>query len=223
MPPSDAQILALRETLERYAELPRHQADADFLRRLKYLQQWEVVDMRRRHVDACAEDSGYARVLDYYLRELHNGLPLDSMMARGPQGLEHTRRMDKSFALFAAAMEYSVLCAVLQDRMVMTLGEKPLTSRHYGEALRACDDESERLQRLDLLVEIGHLVTPHIRSRMIYTGFRLLKGMFRSLGLGDIHSALDAGFRQLRDVPRLSKVLAEIAATERSQLRTMQS
>lgn len=218
MPPNDDQIQALRSTLERYAALPRHTANADFLRRLRALQQWEVVDMRRRHAEACDHQLEYARVLEYYLNELHHGLPLDEMMARGPEGLEHARRMDKSFSLFANAMEYSVLSAELQDRMVEALDDAPITRRTYTQALEACENAAARARRLDLLVEIGHQIAPHIRSRMIYTGFKLLRAMFRSLGLGEIHGSLDAGFRQLREVSRLPQILAEIAATERELL-----
>jgi hypothetical protein len=216
--PTDDQIQALRNTLERYTHLPRHKADAHFLRRLRSLQQWEVVDMRRRHASACASQTEYQAVLDYYLSELHQGLPLDGMIERGPQGLEHARRMNKSFSLFANAMEFSVLSAVLQDRLTGALDDKPLTADYYAEALLHCDDRAERVRRLELLVELGHQCAPHIRSRMIYTGFKLLKGMFRSVGLAEIHSSLDVGFRQLRDVSRLAQILATVADLERKQL-----
>ena len=218
MAPTNEQVQSLRSTLERYTELPRHQADAQFLRRLRALQQWEVVDMRRRHTSACDAQSEYQRVLDFYLTELHAGLPLDAMIARGPQGLDHTRRMNKGFRLFANAMEYSVLSAAIQDRLTEALADKPLTEHNYAEALLRCDDLAERKRRLELLVELGHQGAPHLRSRMIYTGFKLLKTMFRSVGLGEIHGSVDAGFKQLRDVSRTAQILATMADLEHQQL-----
>ena len=218
MPASEAQIQALREVLETYTELPRHSADAAFLRRLAALKQWESVDIRRRHSTACSSSTEYVRVLDYLLAELHRGLPLDGMIERGPQGLEHARRMNKSFKLFANAMEYSVLSAAQQDRLTEALGDKPLTAFEYADALRACDDVNERLRRLDLLVELGHQCAPHIRSRVIYAGFKLLKGMFRSVGLAEIHNSLDVGFKQLRNVSRLAQTMANFADIERQNL-----
>lgn len=218
MAPTNEQIQSLRSILERYTELPRHQANAQFLRRLQALQRWEVVDIRRRHANAASAHDEYQRILDFYLAELHTGLPLDAMIARGPQGLEHTRRMNKGFSLFANAMEYSVLSAAIQDRLTEALGNQPLTERNYAQALQQCEDAAERQRRLALLVELGHQAAPHLRSRMIYTGFKLLKAMFRSVGLGDLYGSMDAGFKQLRGVSRTAQMLATLADLEQQQL-----
>lgn len=225
MPPKEAQLQALQELFERYRALPRHHEDAAFLRRLRALQQWEVVDMRRRHAPFSATQTEYEKVLEFYLGQLHNGLPLDEMIDRGPKGLEHARRMDKTFPLFASAIEFSVLSADIQDRLVTALSEAPLTATEYAAAVWACDDAALRHRRLDLLVEIGHLIAPHIRSRMIYSGFILLKGMFRNVGLGEIHDTLNTGFRQLRDVARIAQIMAAIAEHEKKQIgeRLLQS
>ena len=220
--PTEQQIQTLREQIERYAALPRHTADAAFLRRLKSLQQWEVVNLRRRHATPCSTQIAYGQVLDYYLSFLHQGLPLDGLVERGPQGLQHARRMNKSFALFANAIEYSVLSAATQDKLVETLGDETLTSKQYALAVESCQDAQERLRRLDLLVTISHKVAPHLSSRITYTGFKLLKGMFNTVGLGEIHSSLDAGFKQLRNVSRMAQIMAKIAEVERQQLPATQ-
>lgn len=218
MSESDERIAFLRQLFERYTSLPRHSAGEEFQECLHTLKAWECEDIRRRHALACDGHQHYAAVLDYYLIALHNGLKLQGMIDQGPQGLENTRRLNKAYQLFADAMEYSVLTAVAQDNLVTMLGDKPLTQDSHAQAIAECGDKDTRLRRLDLLVAIGHGVAPYIGSRVIHTGFRLLKGVFRSSGMAEIHETLDEGFRQLRAVPRLAQILAEFAETEKRQL-----
>lgn len=218
MPPTDAELDALREVFERYRDLPRHAGNTDFLDRLHNLQAWEREAVRKRHAGPCDDDAHYAQVLEYYLNRLHNGLPLDGMRNNGPKELEKARRMDRVYELFANAIEYSVLSAAAQDRLVQLLDDAPITPDSYTAAMAQCNDLDERLRRLELLTAIGQQVSAHIRSRMIYTGFRLMKGLFRSVGMGEIHSTLDDGFKRLRHTPRLAQTLARIARTEQQSL-----
>lgn len=221
MTDSDQRIDFLRGLFEHYLALPRQSAGHDFKERLSALQQWEMDDIQRRHAAACSDDKNYEKVLKYYLEELHNGLRLQGMIDRGPSGIENARRLDKAYQLFANAIEFSVLSAAIQDHVVEQLGNKPITPQSYALAVSGSDDLDERKRRLELLVEIGHEVAPHLGSRLIHTGFRLLKGLFRSGGLIDIHHAGDRGFRQLRQVPRLAQTLALFARTELSHLENL--
>ncbi|MGB1580487.1 MAG: FFLEELY motif protein [Nevskiales bacterium] len=218
MPPSQAQLDAIRELFEQYRQLPRHQGDSDFRQRLTQLQSWEQAHIRKQHAARSAADADYASVLNYYLANLHDGLPLDGMLAHGPQGLDKAKRMDKAFDLFANAIEYSVLSAVLQDRLTEQLDGKPITEAQYQKALAVCQDIPDRQRRLQLLTQIGQQVAPHIKSRVIHTGFKLLKGLFRHVGMAEIHNRMDSGFKELRQVNRLAQLLAEFSQHEQQAL-----
>lgn len=218
MSESDDRIAHLRQLFDRYLALPRRSGDSAFHDRLLELQHWEAEDIRRRHAALCSDNPHYAGVLGYYLDCLHDGLNLEGMVARGPGALENARKLNRAYPLFANAIEFSVLSATAQDRLVEVLGDSALTATKVASALRKCGDLDLRERRLDVLVEIGQQVAPHISSRMIHTGFRLLKGIFRSSGMEEMHSILDDGFRRLRDVPRLAQTLADIAEKERSWL-----
>ncbi|GEM_PF-3971324 len=218
---SDERIAFLRGLFDDYIALPRHTADREFQARLKALQTWEAEDIRRRHCVAIDDDRHYRKLLDYYLSSLHNGLGLQGMVGQGPDSLENARKLNKAYELFANAIEFSVLTASLQDRLVNGLGDAVITTENYAAAMTECDDLEQREQRLELLVSIGHLVAPHIDSRLIHTGFKMLKGLFRNSGMAEIHSTLDEGFRQLRGIPRLAQQMARFAETEKQHLHTM--
>lgn len=221
MSESETRIAFLRRQFELYTQLPRQHPDADFHSRLRALQRWEKSDLQRRHTERCGNDTDYRSVFDYYVTYVHNGLDLQGMIDKGPDAIENARRLDKAYQLFANGIEHSVTCARLEDQLTEMIGDQPLTAAVYAGALGQCDDAELRRRRLSLVVEIGHEIVPHLNSRLMHTGFRLLKGLFRSHGMGDIHETLDEGFRQLRGVKRVSQALAEIAQTERQHLEQM--
>ncbi len=163
----------------------------------------------------------YAAVIDFYLCELHHGLNLQGMVDRGPQGINNARRLDKAYQLFANAIEFSVLSAVIQDEITLRLGKCAVTRDSYAQALHACDDMRDRKRRLELLVDIGKEVEPHINSRLMHTGLKLLRGIFRNSGLADIHKVADEGFIQLRSVSGLAQQLETFADTEISYLTAL--
>lgn len=220
MPPSQAQLDAVRELFEQYRELPRHQGDSHFDERLDQLQNWEAENIRLRHAAHCADSDDFARLLDYYLENLHNGLPLDGMLAHGPEGLDKAKRMDKAFDLFAYAIEYSVLSAAIQDTLVEALGTTPITEASYLAAVKQCQELPSRIRRLELLTLMGHEVAPHIQSRLIYSGFKLLKGLFHYVGMAEIHARMNTGFKTLRPVKRLPQRLAEFSQHEQRWLQS---
>lgn len=219
MSDTDARIDFLRDQFEQLLASPRQTGDEDFHMRLQALQAWEIEDIRRRHALKAADSTQYETVLEYYLDNLHSGLDLQGAIDKGPGAIENARKMDKAYQVFANSIEYSVLSARLEDSATECIGELPITHQIYADALRQSDDLDARLRRLDLLVDIGHEVAPHLRSRLIHTAFKLLKAIFRSSGMGGIHETLDEGFKRLRNVSRLTQILAEIAESERQQLK----
>jgi hypothetical protein len=103
----------------------------------------------------------------------------------------------------------------LLNALVVELGIKDsITPQTYSEAYRICDNYSERVHQIELLMDIGRQVDIGTRIPLVGTTLRLARGPAHRAGWGEVHDFLEKGFSAFKKMRGSKKFLNTVKRRE---------
>lgn len=122
----------------------------------------------------------------------------------------------------ALAIELHVLSMKLDRKLLavligdlgldVTAGVDALTPELYAEAYRRCDNYTDRVQQIELVVGAGELLEQTVQTKMIYMTVKVARRPAKMAGFGELQSFIERGllaFRKMKGAARFLEALAE--------------
>lgn len=217
---SDSIADQMQVQLARYRELRQHAPGEEVFRdRLYALQAWQSARMRRSHQGLLA-DPVYRDATDFFLTDVYGGVDLTRLTQDIERAMRAALRVlpEKVMSTSLLALELNALSQWLDERLATVLfdemGETVVTMDAYLEAFRTCCDPNERVFQAKLVRRLGVGLDKYIRSRMIYTTFKLVKKPAMMAGIDALYGFMDKCFTVMRPMGSASEVIHRIVDEE---------
>lgn len=210
----------LRFELERYHALRQH-GDPAFRARLHRLQAFQARRLQHTHA-ALVADPLFRDATQLFLTDIYGGIDLMPMAREIERALPLAVRLlpESVLATSATATEVMVLTQELDEQLVDLLPADgdDVAADDYLAAFRDLDRRADRHRQMALARELGHGLDRYVRSRVIFTTFRMVSGPAHRYGLGNLYDFLDRGFRVMRPMGSAHELFDRIVATEEQAL-----
>lgn len=166
------------------------------------VQRWQVEQLTLRH-GQFLNDARYAPVTRFFLDDMY-GLDLHRLASEVERALPLASRImpDVVLRTAAVALELNSLTGLLDQRVAELIfeegGASTITLENYADAYRRASTREERHLQMALLNELGMGLDRYVRSRVIYTTFKLAHRPAHAAGLGGLYDFLGRGFAAMK-------------------------
>ncbi|MFZ5724481.1 MAG: FFLEELY motif protein [Pseudomonadota bacterium] len=192
----------LRHHLARYDALRQHR-DPAFRERLHRLQAFQARRLQHTHA-ALIADPKYHDATTLFLTDIYGGIDLLPMAREIEHALPMASRLlpDTVFATSAIAVDIMALTQELDEELTGWLfadgGHAAPAIDDYVAAFRAQNRFADRERQMALVRELGLGLDRYVRSRLIFTTFRMVRRPAHRYGLGTLYDFLERGFAAMR-------------------------
>lgn len=217
-PPPVDNAAIVRQELAAFRALRCHH-DEVFRNYFHAVQRWQVEMLAQRHQQFLA-DRRYSPVTRFFLEDMY-ALDLSPLASEAERALPLASRLMPDAALDAAAIALRLngITGMLDQRVAEILFEqmsvRTISPGSYADAYRAASTRELRHQQLALLGQLGHELDRHVRSRLVYSAFRLSRRPAHLAGLGGLYDFLDRGFNVMRPMDSARQYITLFTETER--------
>ncbi|MBN1148473.1 MAG: hypothetical protein JXA78_14530 [Anaerolineales bacterium] len=188
------------------------------------LRNWQTQRLERTHADLLASVR-FGPACRFFLDEIYSARDF----SRRDQEIEYLYSVMSRFlpdfllGLVRKAIQLNDLSHALDQALLKVLVNDlgvtdTITPQLYAQAYRICDNYSERVKQIELLVEIGQQVDLATRLPLISTTLRLARRPARLAGWGELHNFLEGGYNSFKHMRRTDKFLEIIRQREMSIL-----
>lgn len=184
------------------------------------LRTWQMERLAQTHADLLASKR-YGAACRFFLSDLY--APRDfSRRDERFQVLYHSLKRylpPPLLRILTHAIILNELTSVLDDSLLTALVDEldmtdQMTPELYAEAYRRCDNYDERVQQLNLLVEIGQEVDRMVRLPFIGLALRIAHGPAHRAGWGPVQDFLERGYTAFKQMNGADKFLHTIYRRE---------
>ena len=208
----------LQVSLNRFFALRQHGDDTMFVERLARLRAFQRGRLLHTHRDLFADEQ-LREGLEFLLDDIYGGRELAPVAREIRRALPKAMRLlpERVMATSASALEAAILTQELDEALVDILGERldePLEIAEYTDAYRVAGGEPARRRQLILVAALGHHIDRYVRSRAIQVTFRLVRRPAHAAGFANLYDFMDRGFRVMKPVPSVGRLLERVAARE---------
>ncbi|TVS16507.1 MAG: hypothetical protein EA417_10250 [Gammaproteobacteria bacterium] len=219
----------LRHLLERNRALQQvEESDPVFLARLRELQAWQCQRLEHSHADLAAEPR-YAAGIAFFIDDLYAPRDFSDRDADIEQALPYMVRLlpERVLATAADAVNLQVLTRQLDGNMVPALFDElrveTIDVPAYAEAYRICDEFEARRKQICLIAKLAERLESYVHSRLLFTTLRMAHGPAHLIGLGDLQSFLERGFRAFRAMRGSSHFVRTVVSREKAFLERIEA
>ncbi|MFP5382540.1 MAG: FFLEELY motif protein [Gammaproteobacteria bacterium] len=208
----------LRFELERYHALRQHR-DPAFCARLHELQAFQARRLQHTHAELVA-DPVFHDATELFLNDVYGGIDLMPMAREIERALPLAVRIlpESVLGTSAIATEVMVLTQELDEQLCTLLHETldvaTLTTDAYVAAFHELGRREDRNRQMALARDLGYGLDKYVRSRLIFTTFRMVSGPAHRYGLGNLYDFMDRGFRIMRPMGSVHELFDRITAAE---------
>lgn len=199
-------------------ERQRRAADATLGARVTSVKHYQQQRLRRTYADIAAMPR-YRAATAFFLDELYGPEDFsrrDAQFARVVSGLK----------LFPEEVAKTVVALIelhaMSERLDTAMGEAAGTEADgavddaaYGRAWRAVGRPQERERQIALLLQVGHALDRHTRSRLLRASLHMMRGPARAAGLDALQGFLERGFDAFGAMGGAAEFMAIIGQRER--------
>ena len=210
----------LKRDLDRYRSLRQHQEDeANFRDALYKLQNWQAQRMRQTH-EALLEDDRYRVATEFFLEDIYGGIDLSDLANEAERAINAALRIlpEKVMVTATHALELNALTAeldeLLADYLFHELGATDITMDAYTEAFRKSASQEMRTRQVALAKEMAVGLDKYVRSRIIFSTFKLVKRPAHRAGIGNLYGFMGKAFDAMRPMGSASEVIHRIVDRE---------
>ncbi len=219
--------VSLGELLRRLeqAGLSRPAAESQNLPPLtKYLRAWQSVRLTDTYPDLLA-GSEYGPAGRFFLTDLYAPLDFsqrDDEIRRAGDFLRKTLPESMIRGLLKA-IELNELSSALDGRLGQVLKRElgivdSFTRKEYEQAYRLCDNYSDRVHQIDLIIQCGRMLEASHRMPLTGGALRVVRLPARIIGWGRLHDFLQRGYDAWSPVRDHEYFLRTIESREKTLL-----
>ena len=210
----------LQRDLNRYRQLKQHDESlADFRESLYRLQSWQAQRMRKTH-QQLLEDEKYRVATEFFLQDIYGGIDLTHIANEAERALNKALKIlpEKVMVTATYALELNALSAeldeLLADYLFNHMGESDISMEAYTEAFRRSASLELRQRQVDLARHLAVGLDKYVRSRVIYTTFKLVRKPAHKAGIQNLYEFMGKGFDAMRPMGSASAVIHRIVDRE---------
>ena len=210
----------LQRDLTRYRELKQHNdTQQEFREALFCLQRWQAQRMRKTH-QQLLEDEKYRVATEFFLQDIYGGIDLSDIANEAERALNKALKIlpEKVMVTATYALELNALSAELDERLAeflfFEMGEQEVSMAAYTEAFRLSAPLELRQRQVELAKKLGVGLDKYVRSRVIYTTFKMVRKPAHKAGVQNLYEFMGKGFEAMRPMGSASEVIHQIVDRE---------
>lgn len=218
-----SKLAHLDDLLAEYHQLAYH-GNPQLFQKLQQVQAWQKARIQRTHQAHFAEPSHHL-MAQYFLNRLYGGPDFDAV-AQQIERLMHYAHKAESFIPDTAILTGTkgVKLAILAVRLDVDVAQSLL--EHYP-AEQAIDDEmmrvtylrlgqaEPRLLQMSLLDDLGQSLDKYMRSFIVYSAFKMCKGVAYRHDFATMYEFMQDGFLAMKPLKSAEAFVRQFTATER--------
>jgi tetratricopeptide (TPR) repeat protein len=210
----------LQRDLNRYRSLKQHDtSEPEFREALFKLQKWQAQRMRKTH-QGLLENDKYRVATEFFLDDIYGGIDLSDIANEAERVINKALKIlpEKVMVTATYALELNALSAELDeslaDYLFYEMGESDICMEAYTEAFRRSADLEIRQRQVELAKSLAVGIDKYVRSRVVYTTFKLVKKPAHKKGIGNLYNFMGKGFEAMRPMGSASEVIHRIVDRE---------
>ncbi|GAC1373391.1 MAG: hypothetical protein NVS3B3_08860 [Aquirhabdus sp.] len=214
------------QILARYRALEFHH-NPQLAARLSAIQNWQKKRMQHMYTDLFAVPAHHL-MTRYFLDQLYGGPDFNVLAEQCERVVSAAKAFeglfpDSAVSTALKATELAVL-AIELDHQLAQLMEHDLLDDRQDPAIndqqmiqlyRLADQANARFRQNDLLDELGVNLDKYVRSKLIYSIFRLSKGLTQCYQLNALYTFMDEGFAAMKPLKSAKVFVGEFTQGER--------
>ena len=210
----------LQRDLQRYRGLKQHdESQSEFRDALFNLQKWQAQRMRKTH-QTLLEDDKYRVATEFFLDDIYGGIDLTDIANEAERVINKALKIlpEKVMVTATYALELNALSAELDERLAdylfYEMGETDISMEAYTEAFRRSAALELRQRQVELAKQLAVGLDKYVRSRLVYSTFKLVKKPAHRAGIGNLYGFMGKGFDAMRPMGSASDVIHRIVDKE---------
>lgn len=215
-----------RTLLEETSRLTRARVDGGGLNTAQQvLTTWQCSRLSSTYADLSAQKR-YTKAVDFFLTDLYGPLDFsqrDDDIRRVYPIMVNVLSAEAIHSL-GQGLELNSLSMSLDARLLETLTTEcgfdaknepgALDYQMYAEAYRACDNYSDRVRQIDLMVEVGENLEVVTRKRLILAAVKVARKPAQIAGFGELQSFIERGLAAFKAMGSANEFLATVHSRE---------
>lgn len=226
-----SKLAALDDLLKQYQQLAYHQ-DPQLKLRLDQAQAWLKQRIEHTHRDLFSQPANQL-MAQYFVNRLYGGPDFDALAEQIERLLKFAHKVEKKIPDTAIqtgvkSIHLAVLAMQLDEQVAKQLladfpAQQPIDDEMMRLTLIKLNQQQARLQQLALLDELGHSLDKHLRSFILFTAFKMCKGVAHKYQFDLMYNFIGEGFAAIKPMKSTSKFLALFTEKERMIISAVHS
>lgn len=226
-----SKFAALDELLQRYHALAYHQ-NALLQQRLHDVQDWQKQRMQKSH-HALFSVSKNQLMAQYFLNRLYGGPDFDPLALQIERLLHYVHKAerlipDNAIKTGTAGVELAILAVKLdEDVAAHLLAHYPADQAIDDEMMRrtylALEQQQPRLEQMQLLDGLGHSLDKYMRSFMVYSAYKMCRGVAQKYHFELMYDFMGEGFAAMKPLKSAADFVQQFTAVERQIIEKVHS
>jgi len=188
------------------------------------LRAWQTQRLARTYADFLAKDR-YAPACRFFLEDIY--APQDFSQRNADILRIHDFMMrfipPRALKTLTLAIELNNLTEALDEKLLRVLVDEvgvsdSISETQYAAAYRLCDNYTDRLQQIEMIVTIGEGLEKLVRRRVIGWTLRLARAPAHRGGWHELQDFLERGYKAFRHMGRAHPFLNAVRSREKQIL-----
>jgi hypothetical protein len=218
-----SKLAVLDDLLAQYDQLQYHH-NPELFQRLQDVQMWQKQRMQRTHQQHFAVKS-HQLMAEYFLNRLYGGSDFDALAKQIARLMKYAHKAEKlipenAIKTGTAGVELAILAVQLDEQVAKQLladyaPNTPLTDEMMRLSYLKLDQGQARLHQLELLDQLGANLDKYMRSFMVYTAFKMCKGVAYKHHFEVMYEFMQDGFLAMKPLKSAEQFVKAFTAIER--------
>ncbi|TCB82178.1 FFLEELY motif protein [Acinetobacter sp. ANC 4173] len=218
-----SKLAVLDDLLEQYYQLQYHN-NAELFQRLQDVQMWQKHRMQRTHQQHFSVKNNQL-MAQYFLNRLYGGPDFDALSKQIARMMKYVHKAEKlipdnAIKTGTAGVELAILAVQLDEQVALQLladyaPNTPLTDEMMRLSYLKLDQGQPRLHQLELLDQLGASLDKYMRSFMVYTAFKMCKGVAYKHHFDVMYEFMQDGFLAMKPLKSAEQFVKDFTAIER--------
>ena len=218
-----SKLAAFDDLLLQYKAFKYHD-DVVLAQRLHDVQTWMKQRIAQTHQAFFAQPK-HQLMAQYFLKRLYGGPDFDALAQQIERLLKFAHKVEKfvpenGIKTGTQSVKLAVLATQLDEQIAIQLlqdypAETPITDEIMRQTLLKLNQADARYQQLQLLDELGITLDKYMRSTMMYTTFKMCKGLAHKYQFDGMYEFIQEGFSAMKPLKSAAKFIHTFTETER--------
>jgi hypothetical protein len=202
--------------LENTQSLNNHIADNGLTQVVHNLQSWQTQRLLASHDDLW-QTKRFKPAMQFFIDELYGPKDFSQRDAELAKIVPKMAKVlpEKGLVSLEAALRLNSLSLQLDLALIDQLKDDALNSDTYFRAYRACDNQSQRGEQIQLLEDLGLDLAQVVKITGISTILMLSRKPAQVAGVSSLHEFLENGFKAFKKLGKVEDFINPIVSKER--------